>query len=70
MRRVGRALPLSHPSGTIRSMGAVWLGVAVAVVAGIVALLRRSSAGGKSADVDAGSVSESWLSEERGRKDS
>jgi hypothetical protein len=51
-------------------MGAVWIGVAVAVVAALVAVVRRASTGRKSADVDVGSVSESWLSEERGRKDS
>ena len=60
----------SHRSGTIRSMSTVWIGVAVVFVAGIVALVRLSSPGGKPADVDVGSVSESWLSEQRARKDS
>jgi hypothetical protein len=50
-------------------MGAVWVGLAVAAVAAVVALLRRSSARGRSADVEVGSVSEAWLSEQRARKD-
>jgi hypothetical protein len=56
-------------------MPGLWLGIAVVVVAGLaVAALTKlrgsSSGGGKSADVDVGSVSEGWLSEHRGRKDS
>jgi hypothetical protein len=54
-------------------MGAVpWLVVAVAAVASLViaGLRRRSSGAGRSADVEVGPVSEGWLSEQRGRKDS
>jgi len=52
-------------------MGA-WIVVAVAALAGIViaGLRRRSTGGGRAADVDVGPVSEGWLSEQRGRKDS
>jgi hypothetical protein len=57
--------------GHDRSMGA-WIVVAVAALAGIViaGLRRRSTGGGRAADVDVGPVSEGWLSEQRGRKDS
>jgi hypothetical protein len=53
-------------------MGAVgWIVVVVAAAAGLViAGLRQRSSGRKSADVDVGSVSEGWLSEQRARKDS
>jgi hypothetical protein len=51
-------------------MDAVWLVAAVVVVAAVVAVVRWVAARGKrSADVDMGSVSESWLAEQR-RKDS
>jgi hypothetical protein len=51
-------------------MGAVWVVASLAVVVALVVVLRRARAGKSAADVDRGSVSESWLSEERGRKDS
>ncbi len=45
--------------------------VAVAVGLAVVGLWRRLPGGGQSADLDhLGSVSEGWLSDERGRKDS
>ena len=52
-------------------MGAVpWIVVVAAAVGLLVAGLRRRSSGsGKSAEVDVGSVSEGWLSEQRARKD-
>jgi hypothetical protein len=50
----------------------VWIGIVVAVVVSLAAAVmkRRVAAGRKSNDVDVGSVSEGWLSEQRGRKDS
>jgi hypothetical protein len=53
-------------------MGAVaWIVVVVAAAAGlVVAAGLRQRSGRKSADVDVGSVSEGWLSEQRARKDS
>ena len=53
-----------------RRMRGLWIGVAVAAAAAVIALVRRLSAGGRSADVDVGPVSEGWLSEQRARKDS
>jgi len=55
-------------------MEAVWVGVviAAAVVVGLVVAgrRRRRLGGGRSASLDhLGSVSEGWLSDERGRKD-
>jgi hypothetical protein len=52
-------------------MGAVgWIVVIVAAAAGLVIAGLRQRSGRKSADVDVGSVSEGWLSEQRARKDS
>jgi hypothetical protein len=54
-------------------MGAVWIGILIAAAGGIaVAVVTRWAFGGqsKSADLDVGSVSEGWLSEQRARKDS
>jgi hypothetical protein len=52
-------------------MGAVgWIVVVVAAAAGLVIAGLRRRSGRKSADVDVGSVSEGWLSEQRARKDS
>jgi hypothetical protein len=51
-------------------MGVVWIGLAVAVVAAVVAVVRLTAGGRSSPGGDMGSVSESWLSEERSRKDS
>jgi hypothetical protein len=52
-------------------MGAVpWIVVAVAVAGIVIAGLRRRTGGGRYTDVDVGPVSEGWLSEQRGRKDS
>jgi hypothetical protein len=52
-------------------MGAVWVVAALAVVVVLIAVVRRVRTSGKpAADVDLGSVSESWVSEQRGRKDS
>jgi len=48
----------------------MWAGVAVAVVVALVVVsrLRRPSRGGQLNDQGLGSVSEGWLSEQRGRK--
>jgi hypothetical protein len=52
-------------------MGAVpWIVVALAVAGIVIAGLRRRTGGGRYTDVDVGPVSEGWLSEQRGRKDS
>ena len=61
-----------HGSGTIRRMTLVWVGVAVAAVVLLVVMIKRlvASGGRKAADTDLGTVSEAWLSDERGRKDS
>jgi hypothetical protein len=47
-----------------------WLGFAAggAIVAAL--FLRRILTGTPSSDIDVGNVSENWLSEQRGRKDS
>jgi len=49
-----------------------WIVIVVAAATGLViaGLRQRSSSGRKSSDVDVGSVSEGWLSEQRARKDS
>jgi hypothetical protein len=61
-----------HYSGTILTMNAVWIGVAVATVVSLAVAIKRLIARGEHprADVDVGSVSEGWLSEQRSRKDS
>lgn len=71
-----RAGPLRDAIETVFTydliMNAVWLGVGIAigtVVVGVAVALRWSG-GRQSADVDVGSVSEGWLAEQRGRKDS
>lgn len=68
---IGVALQRSK-GDTIRRMNLVWIGVAVAAVIGLAVAIRRlvASAEGESADADLGTVSEGWLSDERGRKDS
>ena len=51
-------------------MGAMWIGVAVVAVAAAsvaIAVLRRRPV---TRDPDVGAVSEGWLAEQRGRKDS
>lgn len=59
--------------GYDRMMDAVaWMAVALAVAVGltVIGLWRRPPGGRQSAVGDLGSVSEGWLSEQRGRKDS
>jgi hypothetical protein len=52
-------------------MNVVWVGgVAIATVVVAVAVALRWRGGRQSADVDVGPVSDGWLSEQRGRKDS
>ena len=52
-------------------MGVLLAGaVVVAVFLAVVVVVRRVSASRGSADVDLGSVSQSWMSDQRGRKDS
>jgi len=51
----------------------VWIGILIAAAGGVaIAAVARWAFGGdgKSTDVDVGSVSEGWLSEQRARKDS
>jgi hypothetical protein len=51
-------------------MRAVWVGIAVAVVAALIGLLRRYLLRSRAAaPIDVGPVSEGWLAEQRGRKD-
>ena len=50
-------------------MNALWIGLAIATVVVGVAVAMRWRGGRGSADVDVGSVSEGWLSEQRGQKD-
>ena len=52
-------------------MGALWFGVGVALLATLaVVAIRRTRHTSRSGEVDVGAVSESWLSEQRARKDS
>ena len=53
-------------------MNLIWVGVAFAAVVILAVVIKRLVASGerKAADTDLGTVSEAWLSDERGRKDS
>jgi hypothetical protein len=51
-----------------QTVGVLWVGIAVAILVAVVAFARRSSAGSGTDDIDVGSVSEGWLSEQRGKK--
>jgi hypothetical protein len=62
---------LSRDGVTIATMGRVgWLVLAGVVIATVTALWRRRGSGGRGGDVEVGPVSDAWLAEQRGRKDS
>jgi hypothetical protein len=47
----------------------MWFALAgAAVIVGVGALMLRRLLGGSSSEIDAGNVSESWLGEQRGKK--
>jgi hypothetical protein len=52
-------------------MNRLWIALAgVATLAALAAAIRRFVRHKRSMDIDVGTVSEGWLSEQRGRKDS